>query len=97
MSPGQQINVTMYDFFTWDENDNFPEGHLRADACTTVGLIREGKRVKEIQTCLTHQYRRMTHIYTATSNNIEIELVHPATMKKRMYILLKYEGKDNMT
>ena len=89
VAPGQRINFTLFDFFTWTE-DGFYSSHPGSDACTTVGIIREEGRTKEIRTC--HQFHRISQIFTSSSNTVDVELIHPVSMKKKIYILLKYEG-----
>lgn len=88
VSPGQVVNVSLYDFSTWPAPSQSDDS-VSAKACTIVGTISDGSRVSEIRSC--YGYQRLTHVYTSQSNHISIE-IFTAALRRKIYFLLKYEG-----
>ncbi len=85
--------MSLYDFSTWPvPGEDNVENSVSAKACTIVGMVRENDKVTEIRSC--YGYQRITHALASETNSIEIEIINPSVLRRRVYFLLKYEGES---
>ena len=88
-SPGQQINLTLYDF--WQEQ-SYTSNEVLGEMIETH-ICKEYAHVREINTdwnsVVCGGGRRIHHVYLSKTHALEVQI----TNKDTKYFLLRYEGK----
>ena len=96
--PGQHYNLTLLDFSHLDEArvQESSKGAAR-NLCHRYLTVREGDVDKDVTTC-SQKYTRESHIFTSSSNSIQLTLYTAGSTSNIQY-LIKYQGmgKDTHT
>ena len=93
VSPGQRINVTLWDFSIAYRNTSHNVRHRPEYPlyCHEYAMIKETEVPRTTTICGISE--RVKSVYTSTSNKIEIHIVSRKSGRNGEHFLLKYEGK----
>ena len=88
-SPGQQINLTLYDFSVWQYGQGTGSSRGRT-VCRRYAIISEGDGIRESPIC--GGTTRVKNIFISEGNMVDIRLMNTDDPEERAYFLIKYES-----
>ena len=89
-SPGQQINLTLYDFSVWQYGQGSGSSRGRT-VCRRYAIISEGDGIRESPIC--GGTTRVKNIFISEGNMVDIRLMNSNDPDERAYFIIKYESK----
>ena len=98
MSPGQRVNLTLYNFARYREavsdDESGAAAVARADVCYELAEIQENGGKRRVTLC--DGMERHTSVYVSKTNVIDVQMVSGGTLETLGYFLLKYEGQSEL-
>lgn len=90
-SPGQKVNLTLFDFSIWQHKQDV--NNTRGwTMCQRYATISERGGIRETPIC--GGDNRIRNIYISASNFVEIQLMNSEGPEHQIYFLIKYESKS---
>lgn len=89
VQPGQRISIYLYDF-ALRTNGTALTTQENHKVCRVYATLREKTSIRSVTVCGGRE--RIQHVYSSTTDQVEMRILNSKTPHKPVYFMFKYEG-----